>query len=409
MNKNCAFTICTRSYIGLAETLKNSYLENNEDFDFYIIFCDGETESEKQIISGNEITGLGKDKYEELAFKYNVTEFCTCLKPFGFLFFFNKGYDKVAYFDPDIMFFSRFNELYEDYSVFLTPHIINVNSKFINDWGQEQFLKYGVYNCGFIGLNNDENGKFVAKWWSEQLLTKAFADPVGGMYTDQKWIDMVPSFIDLKRINIIKNYGCDFAPWNYSERTVNHIDNNYYAVPRDNSEIKDKLVFVHYSAYDYKKLLSDDIIVTKYSLSSYPEIDILLKEYRIALLKNKTLNNLNIKYKYGEFQNGIPVLAFQRRLYRAILETGASISNPFSCDKDSFFILLKKSKLISNSLVSQSSEKNIKGLESKNKLINNLYKVIKTLLGIDKYILFLRKSGHLAHFENQTFLLNDRF
>ena len=215
MNKNCAFTICTQSYKGLAETLRDSFLKYNDDFDFYIIFCDGETEREKKIISGNEIVALGNEKYEELAFKYNVTEFCTCIKPFGFTYFFNKGYETVAYFDPDIMFFSRFNELYEDYSVFLTPHILNVESKIKNDWGQEQFLKYGVYNCGFVALRNDDNGTLVAKWWSEQLLSKAFADPVGGMYTDQKWMDMIPSFVELSRINIIKNYGCDFAPWNY--------------------------------------------------------------------------------------------------------------------------------------------------------------------------------------------------
>jgi len=40
MKMNCAFTICTKSYRGLAETLKNSFLKFNENFDFYIIYID---------------------------------------------------------------------------------------------------------------------------------------------------------------------------------------------------------------------------------------------------------------------------------------------------------------------------------------------------------------------------------
>ena len=40
MNENCAFTICTRSYIGLAKTLRNSFLKCNSNFDFYIIISD---------------------------------------------------------------------------------------------------------------------------------------------------------------------------------------------------------------------------------------------------------------------------------------------------------------------------------------------------------------------------------
>lgn len=407
MNKNCAFTICTKSYLGLAETLKDSFLRYNESFDFYIIFCDGELNEQKGVVSGKKVVGLGDDKYDELAFKYNVTEFCTCIKPFGFTYFFDKKYVTVAYFDPDIMFFSRFNELYEDYSVFLTPHILNVKSKVKNDWGQEAFLKYGVYNCGFVGLKNDECGKFVAEWWGGQVLTKSFAEPLEGMYTDQKWMDMVPSFIDLSRINVIKNYGCDFAPWNYSERTVEKYENQFFAVSRDEPRIMNKVVFVHYSAYNYKKLISNGTVESKYNLTHYPEIDVLINEYKDALNKHNTLNSFSVKYKYNEYDNGLPILSFHRRLYRACIEDGFIINNPFSCGKHSFFEALKKAKLISKSTPSDSGKNGIKGFEAKNKQINKLYKIVKRILGVDNYILFLRKTGNMAQFENNTFLMSD--
>lgn len=404
MAKNCAFTICTRSYIGLAKALKESFMKYNEDFDFFIIFSDLDSNESDDLLSGCEIIGLGKEKYEELAFKYNVTEFCTCIKPFGFTFFFNKGYETVAYFDPDIMFFSRFNELYENYSVFLTPHILNPTSM-KNDWGQEKFLKYGVYNCGFVGLRNDEDGRFVAEWWGNQLLFKAFSDSAGGMYTDQKWMDMVPSFISLSKICVIKNWGCDFAPWNYSERTIDKQYDIYYAVNRDNIAIKDKLVFVHYSAYNYKKLLTDGTIESKYRMSSYPEMDALIREYEIALNKCDTLEKLSISYKYNNFDNGLPVLAFHRRLYRRLIEDGVIINNPFSTAKDSFFALLQKSKLISKTTKSQVKQTEIKNYEGKSRMLEKICKKLFAVLGVDKYVLLLRKIEHMSRFEENVFLL----
>lgn len=40
MNEDCAFTICTRSYIGLAKVLKNSFLSVHSNFDFKIFVVD---------------------------------------------------------------------------------------------------------------------------------------------------------------------------------------------------------------------------------------------------------------------------------------------------------------------------------------------------------------------------------
>ena len=144
-------------------------------------------------------------------------------------------------------------------------------------------------------MKNDDDGRLVARWWGKKLLEKAFADSVSGIYTDQKWIDMVPSFINLSRIHIIKNPGCDFAPWNYAERTVSKINNQFYAISRNDGIVRAALTFVHYSAYNYKKLVSENIIESKYKMSDYPEMTSLLDEYRIALESNNTLEKLKIK------------------------------------------------------------------------------------------------------------------
>ena len=40
MANNYAFTICTKSYVGLATVLKNSLLKFNKDYNFYIFVVD---------------------------------------------------------------------------------------------------------------------------------------------------------------------------------------------------------------------------------------------------------------------------------------------------------------------------------------------------------------------------------
>ena len=99
MKKKCAFTICTKSYIGYVSALKNSIKKYDNDLDFFIVIAD-EIDSkidlpENVLISKDILTNISPDKWIELTFKYNLTEFCTCIKPSSFLYFFNNGYDNV--------------------------------------------------------------------------------------------------------------------------------------------------------------------------------------------------------------------------------------------------------------------------------------------------------------------------
>ena len=410
MKKHCAFTICTRSYIGMANALRNSFLLYNEEFDFYVIFADY-VESEvypEYVLSAKNVMNLPEKKFLEMAFKYNVTEFCTSVKPFGHLFFFNKGYDSAFYFDPDILFFSRFNEIYQvNSSVYLTPHIVKPLPKIKNSWEQEQFLKYGTFNCGFVGFRNNETGKKIAYWWAEQLKEKAFSDSDSGLYTDQKWMDLVPSFVDLNEICIIRNLGCDFAPWNYSERK-NVIKNGVlYAQNRENESEETPICFVHFSAYNYKKLLEENIIETKYDMKYYEDEDNLVYAYKEALNKENTLLSFNIPYAYGFFENGEIITGLHRRLFREALKDN-SFSNPFAIGQNSFYSVLRKSKLLSDVDFGRITEKSILHVSSKEKWLRRFFKFAFIMLGVDKYTLLIRKIKNMSKFEENRFLLKKR-
>ena len=201
--KKCAFTICTGSYAGLAIALRDSFLRHNPDYDFYIVFTDQDTLNYEYSVVGDEVldkSGFSiNNKY--LQFKYNIPEYATSLKPFSILYFFEKGYDKALYFDPDILFFSEFKEVADDNcSVFLTPHLLTIPRDDDYIYGEINFLKYGTFNCGFVGFNKKDDSVKLVNWWARRLINHSFADGDAGCYTDQKWMDMVPSLIESSHV-----------------------------------------------------------------------------------------------------------------------------------------------------------------------------------------------------------------
>ena len=108
---NCAFTIVAKNYIGLAMILEKSIKRYYTDLDFFIVVAD-EPSSElsdmpENIIFAKDELGIDNKKWYEMAFKYDLTEFCTAIKPDSILYILSQGYEKVIYLDPDIYFLVR--------------------------------------------------------------------------------------------------------------------------------------------------------------------------------------------------------------------------------------------------------------------------------------------------------------
>ena len=87
--KQCAFTIVAKNYIGLGQILGESLRRHNPDIDFSIFVSD---EFEHQpanlpkeiIIAKDVLSGISREQWLDMAFKYDLTEFCTAIKPFFF-------------------------------------------------------------------------------------------------------------------------------------------------------------------------------------------------------------------------------------------------------------------------------------------------------------------------------------
>ena len=170
---NVIFTICAKNYLAQAYSLAESLKLHEANTDFFIIVSD----FEDNIILNNEYTHLSPKilteiNIDDLAFKYNVIEFSTAIKPFFINHFFNKNYEKVVYLDPDMYIYNNLNIIYNNlnkYDFIITPHIRKPYIHFQGSTSEEEILFVGIYNLGFFAINNSQNGIDFTKWWKEKL------------------------------------------------------------------------------------------------------------------------------------------------------------------------------------------------------------------------------------------------
>ena len=132
--------------------------------------------------------------------------------------------------------------------------------------------------------------------------------------------------------------------------------------------------------------------------------------YRTKLIEYDFVSsNKRYKYKFNYFQNGISVNKFHRRLYRKLLENDFKFDNPFSIEKNSFYELLKKNRLI------YKTELNIDYFDSNDdKSFSEKFGVIKFLsrlfikfFGLKRYTFLCRFGLWFFKYENQIFLIHE--
>ncbi|MEJ0046135.1 MAG: hypothetical protein WDN04_08420 [Rhodospirillales bacterium] len=158
------FTIVSTNYIAYAATLMRSVAEHVPDAKRFIILSDTPRKFTNvnlfaTLLSCEEI---GIAHIENMKMWYSVIEFNTAIKPYAFLFMFEQcDFDEACYIDPDILLFSGMDEVFtalQDHSCVLTPHMLEP----LQD-GKEPsdltIMKSGVYNLGFLGLRNDDDGR----------------------------------------------------------------------------------------------------------------------------------------------------------------------------------------------------------------------------------------------------------
>jgi glycosyltransferase involved in cell wall biosynthesis len=146
-----------------------------------------------------ELVGIGQLGIAELdlmVVQYAILELNTAIKPFVFNWLLRSArVERVIYFDPDIQLYSGGAELLqrlETSEVVLTPHLTAPleDDRHPSDLS---ILQSGTYNLGFLALRRSAPIERMLHWWQRKLARDCVVDIPRGLFTDQKWMDLVPA------------------------------------------------------------------------------------------------------------------------------------------------------------------------------------------------------------------------
>lgn len=225
MKKGRRFAACTvvaRNYTAFAQVLRASFAEWNPGADFATLVIDGTEEDRARTELGEVLLlsdlGLSPDELEPMVVMYTVVELATALKPATLRAMRARGYDAVAYLDPDIWVLGNLDDVFEGasaHSIVLTPHTLRPVPRDGLEISEKTIMHAGIFNLGFIAVG-DGSAEFL-DWWHERLRTDAVVDFANALFTDQRWIDWVPA---LFRHHVSRDPGLNVAYWNVHERVL---------------------------------------------------------------------------------------------------------------------------------------------------------------------------------------------
>jgi hypothetical protein len=404
---NAVFTIVAKNYLAHANTLGDSLKATNPDLAFHVILADeaeGALDLSAQRYATLEARSIGIDGYLDMAFKYDLVEFATAIKPFVFEYLFDQfSYERIIYLDPDIFVYSSvapiLDALNENFMV-LTPHLTKMSQSDRGAISEETILFVGTFNLGFVAFRHDENARSVLAWWRERLRSKGYADRMDALHVDQKWMDLVPAFFD-EGVCVSRHPGLNVSHWNMHERTLSVGADGYRL---DGSP----LVFFHYSGFDprHPDAITGSHKQSVITLEQKPEYRDLFADYASRLLANRS-DAAGASYSYGTFVDGVRIFSFHRRLYRKLTEHGHRFADPFATTAGSFYDLLRRNRLliVDGHAGAEFSQRNIANASQKLRTLKRGLLMLKKVMGIRYYHLLMRTLAVLARPEEQAFLL----
>lgn len=410
MNQNAAFTICAKNYLAQAFTLKKSFEKFNPNCDFFIFLSDDSDEIADESKKFILLDDSWLPNWKQMAFKYNVIEFSTSIKPFCFSKLFNQDYKKVIYLDPDIYVTNPLDIIYnylDEKAIVLTPHYCNIQTEYTGSITEEEILFVGIYNLGFAAINNNLIGKKIVSWWMNRLANKCYADKFDALHVDQKWMDFVPAFFP-NDVLITHHMGINPAIWNLHERELIIDNNGDYKISNIVTNELFPLLFFHFSGFDPFKPKLINRRHPKYNTDVYPSYIPLFESYIADVYETGYNKYSKLTYSFNSFENGENIIPLHRRLFRA-LEEDYLMGDPFKKD-NKFFKILHQNKLLtgvkSNAFSTfTETEKSRRG--TLGKIIIIIFKVVKFFIGIKYYTSLISFLTGMVRLEKQTFLIKN--
>lgn len=326
MKKTVIYTSAALNYLPKVRKLCASVKKHHPEFEVVLALADRrdprvsfEGEPIDRVIALDELAIPDRHRW---TYFHAIVELATAIKPFALLQLLDDpDVERVLYFDPDMVLFSRLDDLLErldDENVVLTPHLTSPESDLegIRD-NEISALKHGVYNLGFLGVRNTTEGRRFAQWWADRIYHFCVADIPAGLFTDQRWIDLAPAFFD--GVGILKSPRYNVATWNIPTRKLAGDAHGGYTVEGE------PLGFYHFTGFDSG---AHRAMADKYS-DGNPAVASLIEWYSREARFDDQEPAASVEWAYGRYSDGSRIPLEHRRLYRLRPDLQQVFPDPF--------------------------------------------------------------------------------
>ena len=332
------FSIVSTNYLAYAKTLFASIRTFYPDSELVLCIVDDPAVAQAEL--GDHcrvlpVRSLGLPHADHFFFRYGVMELNTAVKPYVFRWIFEhiaSARDGVMYIDPDIQFFRRLDAVEELFDrgalAVLTPHL---TAPLYDDKTPSELsiMRAGVYNCGFVAIADHPFRKQMIDWWAQRLEFGAFVDPEAGLFTDQKWIDLVPGLFP--DVRVLRHPGYNVAYWNLLHRPLAKVGDQYTAAG-------EPIAFFHFSGIDPH----DPTVFSKHQ-TRFSEADLgpfvpMFRAYINELFANGYDRLAKAPYAFGTMKNGAAIVPEMRQVFRRHFDIGTQrpAHDPFGIDPSAF-------------------------------------------------------------------------
>lgn len=320
------FTSAALNYIPKVRILAQSLREHHPEARFHLALADLADDADfaaESFDSVLRIEDLGIPNWLGWAFCHRLVELATAIKPFALRALLERDLDsKVLFIDPDIVVFSRLDDLLRELdsaSLVLTPHLTSPEATLRGTIDNEiaGALQHGIFNLGFAGVRADGTGKAFAQWWGDRCYRFCRDDIRNGLFTDQRWVDLAPALFP----GVVVHRGArhNVATWNISTRQVTYDPQDGYRVNGD------RLGFYHFTGFDSG---AHSLMAGVYGERN-PAIRRLIDFYSRSVAEAGRDPLSKRAWAFSAFTDGTPIPAAARLVYRERVDLQEAFPNPF--------------------------------------------------------------------------------
>lgn len=327
---NIAFcTIASANYLARVQVLEKSLVKYHSIAELHILLCESQDVCEKIAVKSSRKffspADVGCDKWQQMAFYYDITEYNSALKPFLLETLLQQGYEAVIYFDPNIEIYGNLGELSNllaTYHAVLTPHVCKPIPDDNKHPSMDAYIRTGQFNLGFIGMSACPEVFTLLHWWQNVLVEKCLFSNDPTFFVDQFWAAAIPSL--LEKTYILRDPAYNMAYWNIFQRKLENDGDKWIT---DSGELR----FFHFSGLNDQNLTKVSNHQDRVSAPVGSALYRLLYEYFEKIKKQEWSVFSNYQYSFGFYYDGEPITNDERKTYLSMSsKEREDIGNPFN-------------------------------------------------------------------------------